>query len=263
MIYNRMKAFHAAIIVVLLSLVGTSIGIRYEESGGRHQGDLVLTDLQLDAASSGSAQLVHDAYKWVKGIVPYEIAPAFTRVEQEQIVSAMAQISGRSCVRFVERSTGKYSQYLNITAAPSGCWATLGMNFLSNQMNLQQNGCMGQGEIIHQLLHVLGFTHPQSRPDRDFYIRVQQEAMQSHERQKLDRYKEGTIDDFGMPYDYESILHCPSDAFAASDRPTVIPLDNVDIGQRKEMSYKDVRKLNKMYDHDFCGLCVRGNCNEL
>ncbi|XP_035784366.1 zinc metalloproteinase nas-14-like [Anopheles albimanus] len=258
-----MQVLHVAILVILLSLVDKSIGIRYEESGGRHQGDLVLTDLQLDAASSGGTQLVHDAYKWVKGIVPYEIASAFTRAEQEQIVSAMAEISGRSCVRFVERSTGKYPQYLNVTAVPSGCWATLGMNFLSNQMNLERNGCMSQGVIIHQLLHVLGFTHPQSRPDRDFYIRIQQDAMEPQQRQKLDRYKEGTIDDFGIPYDYESILHCPSDAFAASNRATVIPLDNVAIGQRKEMSYKDVRKLNKMYDHEFCGLCVRGNCNEL
>ncbi|ETN61486.1 meprin A subunit beta [Anopheles darlingi] len=258
-----MQVLHVAIIVVLLSLVDKSIGIRYEESGGRHQGDLVLTDIQLDAASSGGVQLVHDAYKWVKGIVPYEISPAFTSSEQEQILSAMAQISARSCVRFVESTTGKYPQYLNVTAEPTGCWATLGMNFLSNQMNLKQNGCMSQGVIIHQLLHVLGFTHPQSRPDRDFYIRIQEDAIESFERQNLDRYKEGTIDDFGIPYDYESILHCPSDAFAASDQATVIPLDDVEIGQRNEMSYKDVRKLNKMYDPDFCGLCVRGNCNQL
>lgn len=73
-----LQVLHVAILVILLSLVDKSIGIRYEESGGRHQGDLVLTDLQLDAASSGGTQLVHDAYKWVKGIVPYEIASAFS-----------------------------------------------------------------------------------------------------------------------------------------------------------------------------------------
>lgn len=100
------------------------------------------------------------------------------------------------------------------------------MNLLSNVLNLQLEGCLDTGLIIHQLLHVLGLTHPQSRPDRDFYVLVQEDAVDSTLKKNLDKYQQGVIEDFGIPYDYESILHCQSDAFgsATSNRATVVPL---------------------------------------
>ncbi|XP_058065455.1 zinc metalloproteinase nas-14-like [Anopheles bellator] len=243
-------------------LAGGTIANRLEEIGGRHQGDIVLTDIQLDAALGGGIPIVYDAIKWVKGVVPFEIDAAFTPDQQQQILLAMTMISSRSCVRFVTREVPTHRQFLNITALPSGCWATLGVNALVNQMNLQTDGCMQLGNIAHQLLHVLGFTHPQSRPDRDYYVRVQHDDIDPDQKDNLASYTQGTIEDFGIPYDYESILHCQTNSFAGetSGRATVVPLDNVDIGQREALSIKDVRKLNKMYDYDFCGTCVRENC---
>uniref|UniRef100_A0A182WF73 Metalloendopeptidase n=1 Tax=Anopheles minimus TaxID=112268 RepID=A0A182WF73_9DIPT len=237
---------------------------RYEELGKQHQGDIVLTDIQSDAAAGGGAQIVQESFRWMKGIVPYEFSPAFTQAEKDQITYAMSRISTYSCVRFVPRSQ-QDRQFLNITASPTGCWASLGMNLLSNELNLQPEGCLETGLIMHQLLHVLGLTHPQSRPDRDFYILVQEDAVETTLKKNLAKYQQGVIEDFGIPYDYESILHCQSDAFgsAATSRATVVPLVDIDIGQRIELSLKDVRKLNKMYDYEFCGYCYRGNCNEL
>uniref|UniRef100_A0AAG5DKR8 Metalloendopeptidase n=1 Tax=Anopheles atroparvus TaxID=41427 RepID=A0AAG5DKR8_ANOAO len=234
---------------------------RYEEIGGRHQGDIMLTNTQQDAAEAGGTSIVQDAYKWVKGIVPYEIDTVFSKPQVAQILQAMGEITSRSCVRFIKRAG--HREFLNITGSPTGCWATLGMNALSNQVNLHPEGCMRTGEIVHQLLHVLGLTHPQSRPDRDFYVLVQQDSIDPTQAHNLNKYQQGVIDDFGIPYDYESILHCQPDAFGSttSDRASVVPLDNVDIGQREAMSLKDVRKLNKMYDYDFCGICVRDHCN--
>jgi len=38
------------------------------------------------------------------------------------------------------------------------------------QLNLQRNGCIWHGTIIHELLHALGFWHMQSATDRDKYV---------------------------------------------------------------------------------------------
>uniref|UniRef100_A0A182JV61 Metalloendopeptidase n=1 Tax=Anopheles christyi TaxID=43041 RepID=A0A182JV61_9DIPT len=249
-------------VILLALLVEQTVAKRYEEVGNRHQGDIVLSDLQSDAANGGGTQIVQDAFRWGKGIVPYEISPQFTQLEMDKIMYAMARVASYSCVRFVPRSRLD-RQFLNVTASPTGCWATLGMNVLANQLNLQREGCLETGVIMHQLLHVLGLTHPQSRPDRDFYVLVQDDAIETALKKNLVKYQQGVIEDFGIPYDYESILHCQSDAFgsSATNRATVVPLANVEIGQRNELSLKDVRKLNKMYDYEFCGFCYRGNCN--
>uniref|UniRef100_A0A182MIL6 Metalloendopeptidase n=1 Tax=Anopheles culicifacies TaxID=139723 RepID=A0A182MIL6_9DIPT len=261
---KRKQVVRSVVLAFVLVLLVEGTGAkRYEELGKRHQGDIVLTDIQSDAAAGGGAQIVQDSFRWIKGIVPYEFSPAFTQPQKDQIMYAMSRISSYSCVRFVAR--GQLDrQFLNITAKPTGCWASLGMNLLSNELNLQPDGCLETGLIMHQLLHVLGLTHPQSRPDRDFYILVQEDAMESSLKKNLAKYQQGVIEDFGIPYDYESILHCQSDAFGSgtTTRATVVPLVDVDIGQRTELSLKDVRKLNKMYDYEFCGFCYRGNCNE-
>lgn len=63
---------------VLALLVDETAAKRYEEVGKRHEGDIVLTDIQSDAAAGGGAQIVQESFRWKKGIVPYEIAPAFS-----------------------------------------------------------------------------------------------------------------------------------------------------------------------------------------
>ncbi|XP_052892982.1 zinc metalloproteinase nas-14-like [Anopheles moucheti] len=261
---KRKQVVGPVVLALLVLLCDGTFAKRYEEIGKQHQGDIVLTDIQSDAATGGGTQIVQESFRWIKGVVPYEISSTFTEPQKEQITYAMGRISAYSCVRFVPRSLMD-RQFLNITASPTGCWASLGMNLRSNELNLQPEGCLETGVIMHQLLHVLGLTHPQSRPDRDFYVLVQEDAVDSTMKNNLDRYQQGVIEDFGIPYDYESILHCQTDAFgyAASSRPTVVPLVDVEIGQRIELSLKDVRKLNKMYDYEYCGFCYRGNCNEL
>ncbi|KAG0445356.1 hypothetical protein HPB47_016332 [Ixodes persulcatus] len=116
--------------------------------------------------------------------------------EKEEILSAMQQIESVSCVHFKERtneesfvhilsSQGRVpiscdNSYLTLTSdahaflcpPPGSCFSEVGMSGLRQLVSLNFEVCATYGTIVHELLHVLGLWHEQSRADRDRYVRV-------------------------------------------------------------------------------------------
>ena len=64
---------------------------------------------------------------------------------------------------------------------------------------------------LHELGHAIGLYHEQSRRDRDDYIWVRSEYMDPRYRFNSDMENEEDIDNYGIPYDYASIMHYGSD----------------------------------------------------
>ncbi|XP_050665358.1 uncharacterized protein LOC126965678 isoform X2 [Leptidea sinapis] len=98
------------------------------------------------------------------------------------------------------------------------------------------------------MLHTLGFYHMQSSPDRDDYIDVMWENIIKAARHNFRKYNSFAVSDFGVGYDYESVLHYSRKAFSVNGQDTLVPKKSgAGIGQRIGLSEKDVMKLNKMY----------------
>ena len=47
-------------------------------------------------------------------------------------------------------------------------------------LSLNVHGCLKNGIVQHELMHVLGFEHEHSRSDRDYYIHVPAENTNSN-----------------------------------------------------------------------------------
>lgn len=83
---------------------------------------------------------------------------------------------------------------------------------------------MNHGTIVHEIMHALGFHHQQSATNRDKYVRILYENIRSGQEKNFEKYGALNVTDFGIGYDYSSIMHYSSKAFSKNGRPTIVPV---------------------------------------
>jgi len=82
-----------------------------------------------------------------------------------------------------------------------------------------------EGVITHELGHVLGLYHEQSRYDRDNFVTINWDKIPEMSRRNFELLAEDVMSNYGVPYDYKSIMHygaTVSSAVVAMARPTTI-----------------------------------------
>ncbi|TMW46255.1 hypothetical protein DOY81_008664 [Sarcophaga bullata] len=196
-----------------------------ELTAGQFEGDMILTEDQL--------REIRDA------------------IHRQAILDGIATLEARTCIRFKEADDSQ-AHYVAITSDSGGCYTAVGYQAKVQQMNLQvfplNEGCFRIGTILHEFMHALGFYHQQSDPNRDNYIEVLYDNIIPGKEFNFEKYKSSFVTDFDVGYDYQSCLHYRAAAFSVNGEPTIRTLDpNVEIGQREELSKKDIDKINVMY----------------
>nr|XP_040574974.1 low choriolytic enzyme-like isoform X2 [Lepeophtheirus salmonis] len=218
---------------------------------------------------------------WPNNEVPYEISSEYSSSDVDVIKSAMKEIESKTCVKWVPRSGQK--NYVTINPREEGCFAVLGYNRNRgvHNLNLQRTSggrtCMIMGIAAHEMLHILGFAHEQTRPDRDqfvqiFWSRIKRNYISNYFRAidinatdippvcdststqaSFDNcysgYKART---FGLSYDYGSIMHYGLNYFTSTGQDTMgilktVPVGAV-IGNRNGMTKLDALKVQARYD---------------
>jgi len=105
----------------------------------------------------------------------------------------------------------------------TGCYCYIGMQNGPTRLGLAAGGCFHLRCIVHEIIHGLGFMHTHQRPDRDNYVEIHLENLRSDYKDMGHNFDKCTgCVTKGLPYDCNSIMHYPNDAFAASGKKTIV-----------------------------------------
>uniref|UniRef100_A0A914VKP1 Metalloendopeptidase n=1 Tax=Plectus sambesii TaxID=2011161 RepID=A0A914VKP1_9BILA len=220
--------------------------IRAEYNSNLYQGDIVIekdpTNVQHEAA-------IRDM-TWPDAIVPYTI-DIFDSRGKALIEDAMNEFMDKTCVKFRPKTAD--DDYFIKIVAKDGCASTVGRSrfAFNGQEVFLSDGCYNPGTIRHELMHTLGFYHEQSRTDRDNYIRIIWENIESGLEDQFEKNNYREVSNLGSSYDYGSLMHYPFNAFSRDESvPTITKIDGstVGFGQRRGFSDTDLYEINKLYN---------------
>ncbi|XP_069751503.1 astacin-like metalloendopeptidase isoform X2 [Narcine bancroftii] len=181
--------------------------------------------------------------------IPYKVDESFRNEHRKLIKRSLDEIATFTCIKFY-KYRGHERAYVSVVSG-IGCSANIGYLGLAQRLSLNPATCMHFGVIEHEFLHAIGFHHEHCRNDRDNYIKIILEnVLKKHHY----NFNKKNTNNLGTEYDYGSIMHYGRKAFSKNGNITIQPLrENIEIGQIRGLSTKDVYKINKLYNCDECG----------
>jgi len=240
-------------------------GLKPLLQGGGIEGDM-LFEPGFNPKTSTRGVAIHGNKQWLGKVIPYDMSAITDAKDQQKITEAMHTLmyavatpkpntdERTVCVYFRPRQTTD-KVYLKIQYG-NGCSAHVGyMDYYQPTMTLQKNsgpyesGCFYSEIIQHELMHVLGFYHEQSRPDRDNFLTIDLSNVEPNMVHNFNKYAWGsTVLNQGSSYDYKSIMHYDTTAFSMNGKPTMIPRQSgVTIGDALQLSPTDIAEVRHYY----------------
>jgi hypothetical protein len=236
-----------------MTVIHPVLGLRdvaYEAVNGYAvtEDDIILTPLQSASQMPKASILKLASRRWAGGVIPYEIDKTLPLANKEAVIAAIQLWEQASHVTFVlltPENREKYPDYVAFIPEGGRICASYVGRFGGRQIVQLSSRCTTM-ITVHEIGHVLGLWHEQSRLDRDGYIRIMWENIDEHSKYNFEQHLTDGLD-YG-PYNYQSIMHYSAYAFSKNGEKTIVPLiEGVEIGQRDEISPLDIIAIDSMY----------------
>ncbi|KAJ8286326.1 hypothetical protein GJAV_G00037190 [Gymnothorax javanicus] len=173
--------------------------------------------------------------------VPYVVGEDLVH-RTEDILSAFKMLSTKTCVSFHQRS--QELDYLYFTMG-YGCASYLGRR--GGKQPIYIGDRCQVGNIIHELMHALGFHHEHMRIDRDDHVTIIRKNIIPEKKRNFAKVNGDTL---GLPYDTGSIMHYGPRFFSWNGKNTIESKSGEPIGQRIGLSVLDIRRVHLLYKCD-------------
>lgn len=183
--------------------------------------------------------------RWPDNTVYYAIDSNLDN--KTRVYDAIAHWESNTNIKFVERSS--QSNYVYFVSG-SGCSSYIGM--IGGKQNITLSSSCSTGNTIHEIGHAIGLWHEQSRVDRENYITINYDNIQSGREHNFYTYKAQGMDgaEFTSALDFNSIMMYGSYSFSANGRPTIVKKDGSTFNiQRSALSTGDITGINNMYPY--------------
>ena len=197
-------------------------------------------------------------YRWPDKTLLYKLSddllrsplPRWQKRTIKRTLDGLEKKLGPNCVKFRASS----SSDAVLVSTTDGCSSSVGYQGSGKGVLSLGKGCYSTGTVEHEFLHALGVYHTHARPDRDKYVTVHFENIQEDAKNNFKKQSTEQASTFGVPYDYDSVMHYPDWAFSKNDLKTIVPVikpincPNCIIGQRIGVSICDIELVRKMYE---------------
>lgn len=162
-------------------------------------------------AEKGESVSINHPVPWTDGIVPYVIDEKL-KDSKGMIQEAMGYIEEGSGggLKFVQRK--EQENYLSFKKGNEHCYSYVGMKGGEQKVSLSLN--CGVHEIMHELMHAIGFFHEQNREDRDQFIEVHFYNIDEKYHPQFKKIPNSWQHLFNTDFDFKSIMLYPPTAFS-------------------------------------------------
>lgn len=227
-------------------------GFYINSSPLENKGHVIMGDILLpfDSKSKGKKKLVGKIKKWEEGIIPYTIDSSLYRYKEiiRNIQQALLEMNNQTIVKWVKRVDEE--DFITFTYDEKNCLSNVGK--IGGQQFIYLNTDCAKGNILHEMMHTLGFFHEHSRPDRDHYLIVYWDNIDKNYWDQFRKVPKKFWPFVDVEFDLYSLLLYPPEAFALdSAYASMSTLDGkLYQVQRESLSQLDIEKINLYYSSE-------------